>query len=132
MSSTRHHAKRYLVNHPSTPSYLLKVLFILLMANMILTFLSRLWSFPNLPPPPPPEPVLTMFLQQQRDSVLITVGRCNFTSKAAILCYCTSGFCLSELDGKGLGGWLCKECGHAMSLHCNYGKNLTLKPNIFY
>lgn len=96
--------------------------------------LSRLWSSPNLPTPSPPRPVLTIpsvIAHQQSRTVLITMGRCNFTSKSGNSCSCTSGSCTSEYEGKGLEG-NCEECGHGMSLHCDYSRNLTLQSNIFY
>ena len=59
------------------------------------------------------------------------MGRCSFTSKSGVLCSCTSGSYISEIDMNGSEG-LCKERGHGMSLHSDYSQNFTLQSKVFY
>lgn len=101
--------------------------------TMIPTFLSRLWSSPNLSPSSSPRPLLTVpsvDAYQQPHTILITMGRCNFTSKSGILCSCTSGSCTSEIDIKGREEH-CEECGHKMTLHSDYSET-TPQSNVSY
>ena len=106
-----------------------------LTATMTPTFLSHLRSSSNLLSSPPPRAGLTIpsvNAHQLSRTVLITMGCCNFNSKSGVLCSCTSGSCTtSGIDMKGREE-CCDECGHQMSLHCDYSKKFTLQSIMFY
>lgn len=99
------------------------------------TFLSRLWSSSNLPSSSPPRAgstIPSVNTHQLSRTVLITMGRCNFTSKSGVVCSCTSGsYITSGIDKDGREEH-CDECGHQMSLHCDYSKNFALQSIVFY
>lgn len=104
-----------------------------LTTTMNVTFGSHLWSSHKLPPSLSPASVSAASFtdaQQQPHSILIPMGRCNFTSQSGVRCSCTSGSTTSELNMKERDEF-CEDCGHRWSSYCAYGKNFTLHSNVF-